>query len=173
MQALRIILLCTALAVIYGILHDLVTAHICVEYFSVAHPPVFPTNNPTLLALGWGVLATWWVGLALGLLLAACARVGAWPRISARQLLPLILLLLGVMALLATGAGLLAFHGAREGRIHLSPQWSLYARIPPAKRAAFLADAAAHDTAYATSFVGGLTLATMTVLRRRRAARGR
>jgi len=74
MQALAIIAMCVAMAVAYGIVHDQITVRICLEYFTVGHPPVFPTSDPTLLALGWGVIATWWVGLLLGILLACAAR---------------------------------------------------------------------------------------------------
>lgn len=66
---LRIILLCVAVAVVYDVLHDQVTARLCVEYFTIAHPPLFDTDDPTLLGLAWGALATWWVGLALGVAL--------------------------------------------------------------------------------------------------------
>jgi len=62
----KIILLCLAAALVYRILHDQITARVCVEYFTVFHPPIFATHSPTLLALGWGVIATWWVGLLLG-----------------------------------------------------------------------------------------------------------
>ena len=52
MQSLKIVLTCILAAVLYGIFHDLFTAHICVEYFSVFHPPVFTTQSSILLALG-------------------------------------------------------------------------------------------------------------------------
>ena len=52
MQAIRIILLATLAAIAYGVVHDQVTARICVEYFTIGHPPVFRTTSPTLLALG-------------------------------------------------------------------------------------------------------------------------
>jgi hypothetical protein len=97
MRSLKIVLTCVIAAVLYGIIHDLVTAHICVEYFSVFHPPVFETNSPTLLALGWGVIATWWVGAFLGVLLAVSARLGNRNKIEARQLLRPILQLLLTM----------------------------------------------------------------------------
>ena len=51
MEAVKIGILCIAVAVVYGILHDQVTARVCVEYFTIGHPPMFPTNSPTLL--GW------------------------------------------------------------------------------------------------------------------------
>jgi hypothetical protein len=58
-ESLKIILLCIVAAIVYGILHDQVTARVCVEYFTIGHPPIFHTDDPTLLALGWGVIATW------------------------------------------------------------------------------------------------------------------
>ena len=40
MQALLIILLCIFAAIVYGIIHDQITARVCIEYFTVGHPPV-------------------------------------------------------------------------------------------------------------------------------------
>jgi hypothetical protein len=76
-ENLKIILLCVAAAIAYGVAHDQITARVCLEYFTVFHPPVFATQSPTALAFGWGVIATWWVGLFLGLLLALAARAGS------------------------------------------------------------------------------------------------
>jgi hypothetical protein len=67
MEAIKIVGLCIVAGAIYGVLHDQVTAHVCLEYFTVFHPTIFHTQSPTLLALGWGVLATWWVSLFLSL----------------------------------------------------------------------------------------------------------
>ena len=81
MAFLRIVLQCVALAIVYGIVHDVVTAHVCVEYFTIGHPTVIGCTSPVMLALTWGVLATWWVGLGLGLLLGlAClwAHIGSY-----------------------------------------------------------------------------------------------
>ena len=77
MPAIRIVGLAILAAVVYGIALDQVTARVCIEYFTIGHPPIFPTESPTLLALGWGVVATWWVGLLLGVPLAIAARSGA------------------------------------------------------------------------------------------------
>ena len=38
-------------AIAYGILHDLVTAHVFAEYFTIGHPPVFHTDDPIRLHL--------------------------------------------------------------------------------------------------------------------------
>src|SRR5436190_782619 len=73
MQFLGIIAMCTGAAIVYGVVHDQVTARVCVEYFTIGHPPVFGTDDPTLLGLGWGVIATWWVGAVGGGIV--CVRV--------------------------------------------------------------------------------------------------
>src|ERR1700693_1678516 len=105
MQAVRIIFLCILAAVMYGIVHAPVTARICVEYFTVGHPPVFSTDDPTLLGIGWGIIATWWVGLFLGIPLAVVARAGPRPKRSAASLVKPIACLLAVMAVCAALAG--------------------------------------------------------------------
>lgn len=58
MEAVKIVSFAVLVAILYGVLHDQITAHLAVEYFTVAHAPVFPTTSPFLLALGWGVIAT-------------------------------------------------------------------------------------------------------------------
>jgi hypothetical protein len=58
METVKIVLLCIGSAVLFGIVHDQVTARLCVEYFTIGHPKVFGTESPTLLAFGWGVIAT-------------------------------------------------------------------------------------------------------------------
>jgi hypothetical protein len=37
--------------VLYGIMHDQITARIRIEYFTVDHPGIFGTDSPTLLGL--------------------------------------------------------------------------------------------------------------------------
>lgn len=75
-NALRIVRLAGAASVVYGILHDQVTARVCVEYFTIGHPSIFGTEDPTLLGIGWGILATWWAGPLLGVPPALAARWG-------------------------------------------------------------------------------------------------
>lgn len=62
MEALKIAATCVLAAILYGIIHDQFTARICIEYFTVFHPPIFDTQSPMLLGIGWGIIATWWVG---------------------------------------------------------------------------------------------------------------
>ena len=40
-ESLKIVVLCIVAAIVYGILHDQVTARVCVEYFTIGHPPIF------------------------------------------------------------------------------------------------------------------------------------
>src|SRR5881275_1944665 len=109
MHAVAIVALCIASAVAYGILHDQMTARVCVEYFTIGHPPVFNTESPTLLGLGWGVIATWWVGFFLGVPLALIARIGSRPKLTVAQVAPSIFKLLCAMATMAFAAGILGF----------------------------------------------------------------
>ena len=58
MQFTKIVGMSIIAAVLYGIAHDQITARICVEYFTIGHPPIFGTDDATLLGLGWGIFAT-------------------------------------------------------------------------------------------------------------------
>jgi hypothetical protein len=156
MQVIAIVTLCIGMAVAYGIVHDQVTARVCVEYFTIGHPPMFGTESPTLLGLGWGIIATWWVGLLLGIPLAVAARAGRGPKRSAASLFRPILKLLLVMACCATGAGLIGFALGSSGAIYLLEP--LATDVPRLQHARFLADLWAHDASYFVGFVGGLTV---------------
>ncbi|HEU5407549.1 MAG TPA: hypothetical protein VFU48_07260 [Nitrospira sp.] len=165
MQSIKIILTCVGAAALYGIVHDQVTARICVEYFSVFHPPIFPTQSPTLLALGWGVLATWWVGAFLGVLLALAARAGSRPKIASKELVLPIVKLLATMGVSAAVAGILGFVLSSRGAI-APPQW-IASVLPRARHARFMADWWAHSASYFVGFFGGIALCIVTFRSRR------
>src|SRR5947209_19770425 len=101
MEALKIAASCVVAAVLYGIVHDEFTARICIEYFTVFHPPIFHTQSPPLLGIGWGLAATWWVGAVFAVPLILAARAGRCPTLPASQLLRSILVLLAFMAAIA------------------------------------------------------------------------
>lgn len=157
MESLKIVLLCVVSAVVYGILHDQVTARVCVEYFTIGHAPMFDTTSPTLLAIGWGTVATWWMGVLLSGPAVAAARVGRLPKVDAVALIRPIGCLLALMACASLAAGIAGYcHASAEettGRLA-----EILSRVPPEKRVAFLADLWAHRTAYAVGFFGGLGL---------------
>jgi H+/Cl- antiporter ClcA len=158
MQSIAIVVLCIASAVIYGILHDQVTARICVEYFTIGHEPVFETTSPTWLGIGWGIIATWWVGLMLGILLAIAARAGRRPKRSVRSLVRPIVVLLLIMAACAVLAGVVGYILGRGGIFVLVEP--LASRVPEEKHVAFLADGWAHSASYLVGFIGGIVVIT-------------
>lgn len=170
LEGFKIVVLSVLAAIVYGVLHDQVTARVCIEYFTVGHPPVFATTDPTLLALGWGVIATWWVGLLLGIPLVLAARVGARPALRARDLVRSVLVLLGCMALASLVAGVVGWSLARAGAVVLVEP--LAGRLPAEWHVPFIADLWAHLAAYAVGFTGGAAVC-VTTWRRRAAAHGR
>jgi hypothetical protein len=161
-----IVLTSIAAAIGYGVVHDQFTARICVEYFTVGHPPVFETTDPTLLALGWGVLATWWVGLILGIGLACAARAGTWPQRDLRSLLRPMALLLAFMGVCALLFGVVGYQTSVHGVFQLVGP--LAEQIPPHKHSAFLADGWAHGASYVSGFLGGVVLMALVVRGRQR-----
>jgi len=168
MRSIEIVLMCVAAAVVYGIVHDQVTARVCSEYFTVGHPPMFNTSDPTLLGVGWGIIATWWVGLLLGIPLAVVARAGKRPKQTARSLVPYIAWLLAVMASSAGAAGAIGWLLARRGLITVVGP--IASRLAEDRHVPFLADSWAHAASYLVGFVGGIVVLAL-VWRRRGQAR--
>lgn len=156
MKSLGIVLMCVAAAVCYGIVHDQVTARVCVEYFTVGHPPLFDTDDPTLLGLGWGVVATWWAGLLVGVPLAVVARAGPRPERSPGSLVRPVAYLLAVMAACALAAGVAGWLLATSGAVFLTGQ--IARDLPPDRHAPFLADLWAHSASYVAGAVGGIVV---------------
>lgn len=166
MPALRIVLLATLGAILYGLVQDQVTARICVEYFTIGHPRIIESESPTMLALAWGVLATWWVGLPLGVLLAVAARAGSRPPLTWRDLVRGVATLLLFVAAVAVLAGVVGHTLASSGSVFLVEP--LASRVPKERHVAFLTDLWIHSAAYAAGFAGGPTLAFLTWRRRGR-----
>ena len=169
MESLKIVAFSVAAAICYGILHDQVTAQVCVEYFTVAHPPVFPTQSPIWLSIGWGVIATWWVGMPLGALLSAAARIGDNPKLCAAELRRPIVLLMACCGLLAMLTGLIGAALVSASVVPVPGGWA--EAIPPERHVAFSFAAWAHTASYLTGAVGGLFLVGRTAWLRGRSAR--
>lgn len=167
-QSAAIIVLTLAGAVVYGIVHDEITARICVEYFTIGHPPVFSTDDSTLLGLGWGVIATWWVGLILGVLLAGSAQLGGWPRVSVGQLYWPLLITLICIGIVAACAGVVGHIAASKGQVYLVGP--LVGRLPADRHVAFLTDLWTHVASYIGGAVGGLVLCGWVLVHRMHAA---
>jgi hypothetical protein len=165
MESFKIAVTCIGAAVIYGIVHDQFTARICVEYFTIFHPPVFHTQSPTLLALGWGVIATWWVGAFFSIPLILAARAGPRPVLRASELRSSIIFLLGFMAVSAILFGITGYTLARTGV--LDTKWLTFSASRMI-RYRFMADWWAHSASYASAFIGGTVLCVITYRRRLR-----
>lgn len=153
MEALKIVGWCVFAAMAYGVIQDQVTARVCVEYFSLGHAPIWGgVQDPTMLAFGWGVRATWWVGLCFGSAAAFLARSGPRPRLSWRKLVRPVLTLMVVAGSAAAVAGIGAYLViAPEQVLHLFPT-----ALPQNRQRDYAAVFAAHNAAYLIGFVGGL-----------------
>jgi hypothetical protein len=168
MQSIAIVLLSIAAAVGYVVVHDQVTARVCLEYFTIGDPPIFRTNDPTLLGIGWGVLATWWVGLLLGVPLAVVARAGSRPKRDVGSLVRPVAGLLLVMIVCAAGAGVVGWLLASARVLHLAG--SLVSDVPSDRHVPFIADLWAHSASYLVGFVGGIVVLVRVWRSRGRAA---
>lgn len=154
----------------YGLVHDQIAAHVCVEYFTVGHPTIVETESPLILGLLWGVIATWWAGAILGALLGASATLGPWPVRTASELRRPILGLLGCMAVGAACTGVVGYALASNGRLYLHP-WLVQA-IHPTDPAVYQAVWFTHNGSYGFAALGGLVLCAATLVRRIRRPRG-
>jgi hypothetical protein len=56
MTSVKIILSTLFAAISYGIIHDMITAHLCVEYFTIGHPKIIESESPVILALFAGIV---------------------------------------------------------------------------------------------------------------------
>lgn len=165
----KIVLLSVAASAAYGIVHDQVTARVCIEYFTVTHPPLVDSDSPTIVGLAWGVVATWWMGLFLGVPLALCARLGPRPRRSARQLLRPVAILLVIMGALALAAGIAGYWLSVTGRARIP--WDIAEIVPEARHDRWMGDWFAHNMSYAAGFFGGIVLMALTIVGRWREAK--
>ncbi len=154
MAYITIIAMSVAAAIVYGVIHDQVTVRICIEYFTIGHPPVFGIESPGELGLYWGVVATWWAGLMIGIPLAFCARAGSHPPRSVRSLYRPMCALLLAMAGFALVAGVMGWILASFGAVYLVGP--IAQAVPQERHVAFLTDLWAHTASYAGGSIGGV-----------------
>jgi hypothetical protein len=154
-KKLQIVLLSVLAACSYGVIHDQITARLCIEYFTVAHPPLFHTGSTTLLALCWGVAATAGIGAALGVVLALVSQSdGPTPYPISR--LGRSLLLLAIMAASAFVAGVVGYQLSHGGFISIPSGFSEVLRAQQHDR--FMAVWFAHGASYLVGLGGGALL---------------
>ncbi|MGL6197039.1 MAG: hypothetical protein ACRC2T_19680 [Thermoguttaceae bacterium] len=156
MEAIKIICISILAACFYGVAHDLVTANVCVEYFTIAHPMIFPTTSPIFLAFGWGIIATWWVGLGLGIPLACVCRFGARKKLTVKNLYRPLAVFLVILYLVAMICGGIGYTAGNLGWCYLLPPFAEL--IKPHLHSRFLFDIWTHIASYVFGVIGGLIL---------------
>lgn len=156
MPKVKITLLCIVAAVAYGVIHDQITARLCVEYFTVAHPPLIHTSSPTLLGLFWGTVATIGVGLLLGVVLALVSQSPGMPPISVPRVTRMVARLLVITAITAALAGVVGFELSRRSVISIPA--GLAAAVPIEHHHRFMAVWFAHGASYLVGVAGGSLL---------------
>jgi len=168
MQVLKIIALCVIAACAYGVVQDQVTARVCIEYFTIGHPRLFADDSPALHGLAWGIIATWWVGALLGIILAIAARAGRAPKLAAKDLVRPLGVLLVCIAVVAAFAGTIGYVAARNKVVWLLEP--LASRVPADRHVPFIGVLWAHVAAYGAGFLGGLAICAFLVYRRTKRA---
>jgi hypothetical protein len=169
MIVIPIMLVFIGAAVAFGVVHDQVTARVCVEYFTIGHERIVATDSPLVLGLIWGVVATWWAGALAGVVVALAAREGPWPRLTWRHFVRPAAALSVAMAIAALGAGVLGYALTASGRIGIVPSYA--DAIVPGRQARFMADVFAHATSYGVGLLGAIAIAVQSLAIRRGLAR--
>lgn len=152
----QIVLLSVLAACSYGVIHDQITARLCLEYFTVAHPPLFHTTSPTLLALCWGVAATAGIGAALGVVLGLVSQSSGEVPYALSSLGRSLLVLLVVTGAAAFTAALVGYQLSRRGFISIPAD--LARTIPENQHDRFMAVWFAHGASYLVGLGGGALL---------------
>jgi len=167
---IKVILLCVAGAVAYGIIHDQITARLCIEYFTIAHPPLpwLHSNSPTLVGLAWGVAATFWVGLALGFPMALASQSPPTPPVLLTRIWKDILTLLAIVAVAALISGVCGFELSKQEILRLPEGY--FDVIPSSQHHRFMAVWFAHGASYLFGLIGAIFLILKTWNQRGRPA---
>ena len=163
-NGVHIILATVAAFVLYGIIHDQFTVRLSLEYFTIGHPKLINSQNPTLIALAWGGAATWWFGLLMGTLISACANVGNLPKLTVRDFIRPAMLLFAITGICAFIAAIIGYYLAQQRVLSLMPWYFL--QLPDSYRVNFVAALWAHTASYTIGGIGSLILCAWTIRRR-------
>ncbi len=157
----------TAVAIVYGVCHDLITAHVCLEYFSVAHPMLVPAFNesPTLLALEWGFLATWWMGAVVGLMVGCAFVRKGFTDPNFGLYFRYLILRLTLVGIFASLVGLLGFAIGSSGLLLIPGE--LRDEIPASQGPRFYYAVFSHSASYLAAGLIGLRLFYLTLSKKR------
>lgn len=161
---IRIVALFAALAAVYGVVHDQVTARVCLEYFTIAHPSVLRSDSPTWLGLTWGILAGAPAGAFAGAMVGLAAGESALSKLGWRHFLPSALRLCALMAVAAALAGASGHFLTARGHVSMLAEYA--DRIPSERHPRFMAVVYAHLASFGVGLAGTLVIAARTQRRR-------
>jgi len=169
-EVVKIVGLCVLASVVYGVLHDQVTARVYLPYFTVWHPHLIDSQDPTVVAFFWGFVATWWVGIFISIPLSFAAVSGPGLLLPFRSLAKGVLVLLLVNGACAATVGLGSYYTGL-----LVPDWvsrspETFGGVENARL--FSAVLATHNTSYTVGALGGIALCFWVALQRKKLARG-
>lgn len=152
-----------AIAVLYGIAHDMVTAHLAVEYFTEHRVRIIPSESPVAMAFLWGFLATFWVGALGAALLMGANGLGRWPNLEFAPIRTALVRMVMVLYGLAMGVlfGVLQFTTSIPEN-QRGPDFESNRRL--------MAVALTHEFSYAGAAIGFVGLAFWIGFKRKRLA---
>ncbi len=126
-------------AIIYGIAHDMVTAHVSLPYFTKGHYDYLHSPHAWQYALYWGIVATWWMGAFLGFIYGIICAIKD-RNITIKQYFKrysLVMVINFLIAMIALIIGWFAY-----------PNFYPLIEIPHEETRAFIAAAWAHSASY-------------------------
>lgn len=165
MPTLRIVAFTLAAVLSFGLLQALVSVSVCPEFFTLGEEGSDPMVAAFLRGLQGGV-----GGLVLGLALAVTCRAGDGPKLSAGDVLPGLLWLLGTLALTSLGAGVGTWWMGSSAEVRMRSLWGQ--GIAPELHVVFLAVSVAYLAAYLALLLGGIALCGWAGVRRYLLERG-
>jgi hypothetical protein len=156
MKRTAIVILAVAMAVAFGVVHNLVTVQISPANFTVGHARLVPSDSPLVLAIAWGVVTPFVAGLIVGIPLSLVATVGPMPKLSSAQLVLPVAALCVAMAAASVVGGVVG-HARATGGSHNVPD-SMVRRVPADELARFASVRTAHAWAHRAGLAGGIVL---------------
>ncbi|MEL6308380.1 MAG: hypothetical protein AAFN11_13430 [Chloroflexota bacterium] len=155
-EAIKIVGISVLGFVTYGIAQDQITARISIEYFTIGHVRLVATDNPTVHALLWGVIATWWFGAGAGIVFALVSRIGKYPKLIWHDLLHPAGWLFLATGSVAFIAGFIGYSTSEAGIFYLVEPYA--SQIAPERHTRFLANGWAHTGAYIAGGIGSVMM---------------
>ena len=183
----------TLASVFYNVVHDQITAHVCLPYFTQGfHKNLLESfkgpilgrcrsvseqypNSPTIQGLIWQPTKSW-VGLPLGILIGAASRLGPWPKVGVNELIKPLAVTMGGVGLASLAGGIYGYISRRQWfeetkkrikglGITTFNQWPIRG-VPISDGLRWEAVLSAKMAAYAAGKIGALGLAAYVLYKR-------